>query len=202
VKPSMLGLCVIYPLNLCDNVHHLEGGFKMTRFLLFVILLLSACAPSPSTVETAIAQKQLAWTPTPVPTSVSTPTASPWNLCILGKTMTPQYFDQVRALNAFNVNKNICIYGVITKKDEIDTGDVMYNIFPLDKPITFLVTARKEGIFTTADVGDCIVVIGYPYRSEDDAPQFVSLEVTDIPQLTSKLGMSNLTVQEITSLCK
>lgn len=41
-----------------------------SRFLLFVMLLLSACAPSPLAIQTAIAETQVGWTKTPSPTRI------------------------------------------------------------------------------------------------------------------------------------
>ena len=172
------------------------------------VIMLSACAPSPSALQTAIAETQAAWTKTPSPTSTPIPTATPealWVHCILGNTMTQQYYDSL-------LLQRICVYGVITDKVETETG-TLYNIFPSDKPITFLIVVRVQeelekvfpgatGILTNADVGDCIVIIGYPARLEGGGPQFLGVDVRDIPQLTAELGASNSTVQEITGLCR
>ena len=179
------------------------------KFLFPILLLLSACSPSVSAVETAIAQTQLAWTATPAPTFTPMPTSTPesvWGHCLLGKSMTTQFYDSL-------LEQRTCIYGVITDKKEFEDGGKLYNIYPSDKPITFLIVVRAGqvfedlfpnalGILTTADVGDCIVVIGYPQRFEDGGPQFIGADVRDISQLTSELGSTNPIVQEITTLCK
>ena len=120
--------------------------------------------------------------------------------------MTKQYYDQL-------LLQRTCIYGIITDKVETETGATIYNIYPPDEPITFLIVVNEQqelektfpgvsGILTTADVGDCIVIIGYPTRVEDSGPQFLGVDVRDIPQLTSELGAANSTVQEISSFCQ
>lgn len=182
-------------------------GVSSALKALFIVIILGVLLALPSLVfgNTALFFAPTI-TPTSTPLPTSTPIPLPWSHCLLGKTITREYFDKANnsLLNAFSSNKDSlnCIYGVITRRDETKTGSVIYNIFPLDKSITFLVTATKEAILTTADVGDCIVVTGYPDRGADGGSQFVSKEVTDIPQLTSRLGMSNPIVQEINTLCK
>src|SRR4030095_926503 len=180
--------------------------------VMFVMFLMSACAPSESSLQTAIAQTEVAvantqeaWTETPAPTATAT-IDSVWDNCVLGKTITPKFFEQfTRLISRMSDNPNDCIFGVITKKDVIESAawsGVIYNVFPPDKPITFLITATNEVILTTADVGDCIVVIGYADISNPSAPQFVGSQVIDVPQLTSELGISSSTLQEIDTLCK
>lgn len=188
--------------------------FHIRRILsvsaLLVMGLFSACAPSPSSIQTAIVQTQVAWTKTPIPTSTPRPTVTPeslWSNCILGNTMTQQYYDQL-------LQQRICLYGAITKKDVFqDTGDTLYNIYPLEESITYLILVREykvlqevfpgaTGILTTADVGDCIVVIGYPSRFEDGSAVFFGVDVRDVPQLIGELGANHPSVQEITALCK
>ena len=183
---------------------------KVSQLSILIGLILSACAPSPSSIQTAIVQTQATWTKTPIPRSTPRPTTTPeslWSHCVLGNTMTRQYYDQL-------LQQRTCIYGVITKKDEIkDTGDMIYNIYPLDKPITYLILVREykvlqenfpgaTGILTTADVGNCIVVIGYPSQFDDGSPVFLGIDVRDIPLLVGELGATNPSVQEITTLCK
>ena len=185
---------------------------KTIVYVILVMFSISACAPSESAIQTAIAQTQVAvantqaaWTETPAPTSTAT-VSFLWSNCVLGKTITPQSFEQFSyILSRFRDNPNNCIYGVITKKDVIEIADssfVIFDIFPPGKPITFLITAPYEVVFTTADVGDCVVARGYADRSDANALKFVSSHVTDIPQLTSQLGMSSPIVQEISTLCK
>jgi hypothetical protein len=195
---------------------------KISFYVMAFIFLLSACAPSESALQTAIAQTQAAvasthaaWTKTPAPTSTPIPTATPvptataeslWSHCLLGNTMTKQYYDQL-------LLQRTCVYGVITKKDEIEGVGTVYNIYPIDKPITYLIVVSEQkaleesfpgavGILTTADVGDCIVVVGYPSRLDDGSSMFLGVDVRDVPQLISELGSAHPTVQEITTLCK
>lgn len=180
-------------------------GVNSVIKVLFIVIILGTLLALPSLV---FGNTALFFAPTITPTSTpfptSTPIPLPWSHCVLGKTITGEYFDKASSspYNPFNADGLNCIYGVITKRDEIKTKGAIYDIFPLDKPITFLVTATKDVILTTADIGDCIVVTGYPYRSADGGSQFVATEVMDIPQLTSKLGIFNPVVQEIDSLCK
>ncbi len=175
--------------------------------LILLGLILPACAPSQGAIQTALAETQAA-IPTPMPTA--RPTATPeslWSNCLLGSTMTQQYYDQL-------IEQRICIYGIVTKKDvDQNTGDTIYNIYPLDKPITFLILVKEinalrafipeaTGILTTADVGDCIVTVGYPTRLDDKSPVFLGIDVRDVPQLINELGTSDPLIQEIATLCK
>jgi hypothetical protein len=120
--------------------------------------------------------------------------------------MTQQYYDQL-------LLQRTCVYGVITKKDEIEGVGTLYNIYPSDKPITYLILVSEQktleenfpgadGILTTADVGDCIVVVGYPSQLDDGSPMFLGVDVRDVPQLIGELGSTDPTVQEVTTLCK
>jgi hypothetical protein len=45
--------------------------------ILILVLLLTACAPSPQAIQTAIAQTQVVWTPVPTQTAYSTNTLQP-----------------------------------------------------------------------------------------------------------------------------
>jgi hypothetical protein len=185
-----------------------------TVFLLPAVLLLSACSPSPLAIQTAIAQTQAAWTPTAAPTPTVQPTgtstgadlyASMWTHCILGDTMTTQYYDQL-------LQQRTCIYGVIARKTEMPGGGTIYAIFPLNKPVIFLIVApapkklreafpNAPGVLTNADVGDCIAALGCPSSIEGSGNQFIATDVLDIPQLVSALGASNSTVQEMITVC-
>lgn len=57
-----------------------EAVMKYGMLFLTIVLLLAACAPSAQAIETAVAQTQAAWTPTP--TSTLQPTAIPQNSII------------------------------------------------------------------------------------------------------------------------
>lgn len=93
-----------------------------------------------------------------------------WSNCVLGTTLTKRYLENF-------LLKRSCVYGVITDKTENEVGDTVFNILPLDEPIIFLTLVKEYeilreiypgavGILTTADVGECIVVVGYPFRTE------------------------------------
>jgi hypothetical protein len=72
-------------MNRCSNRFHIN---------IIYILLLSACSPSPQSIQTAIAKTQAAWTPTftlvPSNTLTSTPTTTPTSTPTTTFTSTPE----------------------------------------------------------------------------------------------------------------
>jgi hypothetical protein len=145
---------------------------------------------------------------TPTSTLIPIPTPTPESVlshCILGRTMTKQYYDQL-------LNQYICVYGIITTKFE-NQGTTYYDFTLPGKTVVFLISVPDlqklhveipdaMGIMTTADVGDCIIATGYPTRSYETLGIFLGINVLDLPQLSSSLGFTNPTVEEVSANCK
>jgi hypothetical protein len=150
-------------------------------------------------------------TPTPIPTSTPIPTITYsneylWRHCILASTINNQYYDQL-------FMQTTCVYGVITKKDyDADLKATIYDLFPNNDVITFLVIAKDASVvqkvnpnfygnLTTVDVGDCIFVIGAP-TSDSAGHLFNGVTEIDLSQLTIMLGIDDPKVREMTAVCK
>ncbi len=156
-------------------------------------------------------------TVTPQPTATSVPTTptpiggllSQWRECIVGSRISQEYYND-------HLLQRTCIYGVITQKGETSTGAVLYTILPTGTPVSsrffFIILVPDKsalnqafpgalGILTQADVGECIIAIGYPSRYGNENC-FLGAEVVDLPLLTEALGATDPTVGEVRALCK
>lgn len=143
----------------------------MKRILIFVLFfaLLSACAPSPESIQTAIAQTLVAWTP--IPTQTPYPTYTPFPTATIIPSQTAKLTTTASASDHFAWNyiasqesggiKIVIARLLIAEKTTIDEDFDIYHIFDdvsIVGEIVFKITNQSEKVVSIyPDQGTVII---------------------------------------------
>jgi len=156
------------------------SNLNIKRLLILMGLVLSACAPSPSAVQTAIANTQAVATETTTPTLIPTPTPTQWTWKVIKTIYAQELQNDSDIWQNLPLARNLEIPDSFQMK--LDMESIGANFIVLEGAKNSLEIACGEGtlgIFLRNDI-----VAGLAYDSNDNRPGMPIIDGTTICQIT------------------
>ena len=121
-----------------NSIQHYAAG--AASFLFFIVLVISACSPSPSTIQTAIAQTRIAVTEPKMPTSIP-----------------PSATQDIKPINGVGDTAEINSKAVTLNSVEITTEGLLKANFTIENRSTETTNIGIDIRFSARDVGGVVL---------------------------------------------
>jgi hypothetical protein len=156
------------------------SNLKIKRLLILLGLVLSACTPSPSAVQTAIAKTQAVVTDTSTPTLIPTPTPTQWAWKVIKNVFTQEQQNDSDIWRVLPLANNLEVPDAFEMK--VDMESVGANVIVLEGIKNRMEFACEEGtlgVFLRNDI-----VVGLAFDNNDNRPAMPIINGATICQIT------------------